>query len=480
VTGQAGDPQSASGLVAVTRIDDLTTPVAAYLRLAGTHANACLLESVEGGSYRGRFSAIGLDPDLSWIVEDGQAWLEDPETGQRTAEPDDPIASLKRLIAGSQLRLDDGIPSIASGLFGYVGYDLIRAIEKLPDTQAPDPAGIPEARLMRPRIVIVFDALKQEVTAYRRLADGDDPKAVQNRLQALLDQLDQSPARTTEAAPATVQPVSAFDPDEFRASVSRVQDHIRAGDIFQGVLSQRFSTPFELPPFALYRALRRLNPSPFLFHFQFPGYAVTGSSPEILVRLRDGVVTVRPIAGTRPRGASPAEDAELEQDLLADPKERAEHMMLLDLGRNDIGRVAKPGTIRITEREIVERYSHVMHIVSNVEGDIADGQDAVSALFAGFPAGTVSGAPKVRAMQILDEIEPHRRGLYAGAAGYFSADGNMDMAIALRTALLKDGLMHVQAGAGIVLDSDPEAELQECHNKARALFRAAEQAHRFV
>ncbi|WP_420432528.1 anthranilate synthase component I [Hyphobacterium sp.] len=468
------------GLVSVTRIDDLTTPVAAYLTLAGSAENACLLESVEGGSYRGRYSAIGLDPDVSWVVENGTAYLENPESGERTAENADPILSLKRLIADSAMELAEGTPSIAAGLFGYVGYDLIRAIEPLPDTQAPDPACIPEARLMRPRTIIVFDALKQEITAYGRLSDGDDTEAVEARLKTLLQRLDEAPQRSAPRAPHNIVPVSAFDPDDFRSSVRRIQDHIRAGDIFQGVLSQRFSTDFELPPFAFYRALRRLNPSPFLFHFQFAGYAVTGSSPEILVRLREGVVTVRPIAGTRPRGASPAADAELERELLADPKERAEHMMLLDLGRNDVGRVAKAGTIRITEREIVERYSHVMHIVSNVEGDIAPGEDAVSALFAGFPAGTVSGAPKVRAMQILDEIEPHRRGLYAGAAGYFSADGNMDMAIALRTALIKDGRMHVQAGAGIVLDSDPDSELQECHNKARALFRAAEQAHRFV
>jgi anthranilate synthase component 1 len=480
VSGPASNAHSAGELIAVRRIDDLTTPVAAYLALAGSSKNACLLESVEGGSYRGRFSAIALDPDISWIVEDGAANREDPATGQRHAETADPITSLKSLIAESRLELGDGVPSIAAGLFGYIGYDLIRAIETLPDTQAPDPADIPAARLMRPRTVVVFDALKQEITAYGRAKRSEDPAQVETRLRALLDRLDSPPPRNEPGLPEKVAPVSAFDPDDFRDSVRRVQDHIRAGDIFQGVLSQRFSTEFSLPPFAFYRALRRLNPSPFLFHFQFDGYAVTGSSPEILVRLRDGVVTVRPIAGTRPRGASPAEDAELEKDLLADPKERAEHMMLLDLGRNDVGRVAAPGTIRITEREIVERYSHVMHIVSNVEGDIAPGGDAVSALFAGFPAGTVSGAPKVRAMQILDEIEPHRRGLYAGAAGYFSADGNMDMAIALRTALLKDGQMHVQAGAGIVLDSDPEAELQECHNKARALFRAAEQAHRFV
>lgn len=469
-----------AGLVSVTRVDDLTTPVAAYLKLAKDRNNAFLLESVEGGSFRGRYSAIGFDPDMVWTVEKGRPFLQTAADGTPVADGTDPIASLRRIVEASRLPGLDGTPSIASGLFGYIGYDLIRAIEPLPDNQADDPAGIPEARLIRPRTVIVFDALQQEITAYGRVPAGGSADTVRKELESLLKELDTPLVPAKTAQPQSIVPESTFDADAYRASVARVKDHIRAGDIFQGVLSQRFSTPFTLPPFALYRALRRLNPSPFLFHFQFDGYAVTGSSPEILVRLRDGVVTVRPIAGTRPRGANPAEDAALEADLLADPKERAEHMMLLDLGRNDVGRVVRPGTIRITDREIVERYSHVMHIVSNVEGELADGEDAISALFAGFPAGTVSGAPKVRAMQILDEIEPHRRGYYAGAAGYFSFDGNMDMAITLRTALIRDGQMHVQAGAGIVLDSDPEAERQECINKARALFRAAEQAHRFV
>ena len=263
-------------------------------------------------------------------------------------------------------------------------------------------------------------------------------------------------------------------PDEYRGAVDAVRDFIRAGDAFQVVPSQRFSADYPADPFWIYRSLRRLNPSPFLFFFRFDGFEIIGSSPEILVRLRDDVVTIRPIAGTRPRGQTPAEDDALEADLLADPKERAEHLMLLDLGRNDVGRIVKPGSVRITAREIVERYSHVMHIVSNVEGDLAEGEDVVSALFAGFPAGTVSGAPKVRAMEIIDELEPHRRGIYGGAVGYFSANGGMDTAIALRTAVFKDGQLHVQAGAGVVLDSDPESERVETINKAAALFRAAE------
>jgi len=476
-----GSSAAAHALVSVTRVDDLTTPVAAFMKLASHRDNAFLLESVEGGSFRGRYSAIGFDPDIIWSVEKGIPFLRTAtEPDLKSPDGTDPIASLRRLVEASRLTGLDGVPSIAAGVYGYIGYDLIRAIETLPDTQADDPANIPEARLVRPRFVIVFDALKQEITAYGRVPEGGSATDLRRQLQSLLDQLDQPLPSVRPAKAAAITPISTFDAATYRENVDRIRDHIKAGDVFQSVLSQRFSTPFTLPAFSLYRSLRRLNPSPFLFHFQFDGYAVTGSSPEILVRLRDEVVTVRPIAGTRPRGANPSEDNALEADLLADPKERAEHLMLLDLGRNDIGQVVKPGTIRITEREIVERYSHVMHIVSNVEGELADGEDAISALFAGFPAGTVSGAPKVRAMQILDEIEPHRRGYYAGAAGYFSADGNMDMAITLRTALIKDGEMHVQAGAGIVLDSDPEAERLECINKARALFRAAEQAHRFV
>lgn len=475
------ETKQGTGLVSVSRADDLTTPVAAYLKLVQDRKNCFLLESVEGGSFRGRYSAIGLDPDLVWTVEAGRPYLSRPDSfAPPKADGECPIASLKRLLAKSHLDLEDETPGIAAGVFGYIGYDLIRAIEPLPDTQAPDPADISQARLIRPRTVLVFDALHQTITAYRRVENENEANRARIDLEALLNELDSPLPARTKSEPAVIVPVSTFDAEQYRNSVNRIKDHIRAGDIFQGVLSQRFSTDFNLPAFALYRALRRLNPSPFLFHFQFDGYAITGSSPEILVRLRDGIVTMRPIAGTRPRGSNPAEDAALEADLLADPKERAEHMMLLDLGRNDVGRVAKPGSIRITEREIVERYSHVMHIVSNVEGELAEGEDAVSALFAGFPAGTVSGAPKVRAMQILDEIEPHRRGYYAGAAGYFGADGNMDMAITLRTALVKDGKMHVQAGAGIVLDSAPEAERQECINKARALFRAAEDAHQFM
>jgi anthranilate synthase component 1 len=295
--------------------------------------------------------------------------------------------------------------------------------------------------------------------------------------------------RTNAAPDGAITPTSNTSAQEYRSFVDRAKAYARAGDIFQVVPSQRFEAPFEKSPFALYRALRRINPSPFLFYLNFDGFSIVGSSPEILVRLKDDMVTIRPIAGTRPRGKSPAEDAALEEELLADPKERAEHLMLLDLGRNDVGRVAlrgrrgnaagREGGVRVTQSFGVERYSHVMHIVSNVEGRIAPGYDAVDALFAGFPAGTVSGAPKVRAMEIINELEKAKRGVYAGGVGYFSAGGEMDTCIALRTAVVKDGVLYVQAGGGVVLDSDPQLELEETEHKARALFRAAEEAWRF-
>tara|TARA_R110002051_G_scaffold32382_3_gene73094 strand:+ start:16757 stop:18259 length:1503 start_codon:yes stop_codon:yes gene_type:complete len=473
-------------IISARKADDLLTPVAAYLKLAQADGHACLLESVEGGAWRGRYSAIGLDPDLIWQCRDGivsEARGDAIEARQFTALDTDPMTALRAVIEQAHCALPDGAPSIAAGLFGYVGYDMVRYLEKLPENAAPDPLGTPEACLIRPRIVVVFDALKQEIQVYCTIRRGPEtPRqaydAAAARLQATLDIL--AGALPEIAAPIgqTGAITSNQSEAQYRAAVQTARDYIRAGDAFQIVPSQRFSTPFTDDSFWLYRSLRRLNPSPFLFYFRMDGFEIAGSSPEILVRLRDDTVTIRPIAGTRPRGATPAQDDALEADLLADPKERSEHLMLLDLGRNDVGRIAKPGSVRITSREVVERYSHVMHIVSNVEGDLADGEDAVSALFAGFPAGTVSGAPKVRAMAIIDELEPHRRGIYGGAVGYFSADGGMDTCIALRTAVIKDGRMHVQAGAGVVLDSNPESERVETVNKAMALFRAAEDSVR--
>lgn len=479
-------------LLTANRVDDLENPVSAYLKLAGTARHSCLLESVEGGTYRGRYSAIGLDPDLIWQSRNGVAWIARAsgfeDVPHQQTEDGKPLDSLKRLLDQSALDVPAALAPIAAGLFGYLGYEMIREIESLPQGAPADPLGTPDAFLIRPRVVVVFDAVRQEILAAApaRVSPGvsarEAVEAAARRIEAVFDRLD-TPAPVHRAGnpnSSSVEPVSNTSADAFHAAVQKARDYIRAGDAFQIVASQRFSTPFPASPFSLYRSLRRTNPSPFLFFFDLDGFAIAGSSPEILVRLRDGVVTMRPIAGTRPRGTTPEEDNANEAELLADPKERAEHLMLLDLGRNDVGRVANPGSVRVTEREIIERYSHVMHIVSNVEGELREGEDAVSALFAGFPAGTVSGAPKVRAMEIIDELEPHRRGIYAGAVGYFGAGGGMDTCIALRTAVIKDGVMHVQAGAGIVLDSDPEAEHMETVNKAKALFRAAAEAWRFA
>lgn len=484
-----------TSLLVARRIDDLETPVSAYLKLAGEPGPRFLLESVEGGAYRGRYSAIGLDPDMIWRLREGRAEIaraHGPASAPESFVPDERpvLESLAAEIEAAGVEPPAGVPPLASGLFGYLGYDIVREAERLPQTAAPDPLGLPDAVLVRPRVMVMFDALSQEiiVAAAVRPGPGLGPQeahdAAVRRIQAVFDRLDRAgAARTLQPAPAGTAPAAPdanMSPETFKANVERARAYVRQGDIFQVVLSQRFSTPFSAPPFALYRSLRRTNPSPFLFFFDFGEYQIAGSSPEILVRLRDDTVTVRPIAGTRPRGKTPEEDDALAAELAADAKERAEHLMLLDLGRNDVSRVAEPGSVRVTQRETVERYSHVMHLVSNVEGRIRKDQTAVSALLSGFPAGTVSGAPKVRAMEIIEELEPHRRGVYAGAVGYFGAGRAMDTCIALRTAVIKDGAMFVQAGAGLVLDSDPEAEHQECRNKAAALFRAAADAWRFA
>jgi anthranilate synthase component I len=373
-------------------------------------------------------------------------------------------------------------------VFGYLGYDMVRLMEELGPPN-PDPIGIPDAVLVRPTLIVVFDAVKDSITIVTpvRTEKSVDAKTALTRaierLARVVESLDRPLDKSLpehEAGPIDVQTRSNTTPEEYATMVRKAKEYIVAGDAFQIVLAQRFEAPFTLPPFSLYRALRRTNPSPYLYFLDFGEFAIAGSSPEILVKVSGDVVTIRPIAGTRPRGATPHEDKALEEELLADPKERAEHLMLLDLGRNDVGRVAALGTVKVTDQFFIERYSHVMHIVSNVEGRLAANRDALDALAAGFPAGTVSGAPKVRAMQIIDELEKEKRGLYAGCVGYFSASGEMDTCIVLRTALVKDGKMYVQAGAGIVADSTPEFEQQECINKAKALFRAAEEARRFA
>ena len=469
---------------------DLDTPVSLMMKLAEARTDTFMLESVTGGEVRGRYSVVGMKPDLIWQCHSKTARLNREarfDATAFTAETADPLTSLRALIAESRIDLPEGLPPIAAGLFGYLGYDMIRLVEHLPHIN-PDPLGLPDATLLRPSVVAVLDGVKGEVTvvAPAWVASGLSARAAYaqagERVMDALRDLDRAPPAMRdlgEAAPVG-DAVSNFTPDGYRAAVEKAKDYIRAGDIFQVVPSQRWTQSFEVPPFAFYRSLRRTNPSPFMFFFNFGGFQVVGASPEILVRLREGEVTIRPIAGTRKRGATPEEDRALEADLLADPKERAEHLMLLDLGRNDVGRVAKLGTVRPTEQFIVERYSHVMHIVSNVVGQIAEGQDALSALLAGMPAGTVSGAPKVRAMEIIDELEPEKRGVYGGGIGYFAANGEMDFCIALRTAVLKDDKLYIQAGGGVVYDSDPEAEYQETVNKSKALRRAAEDAGTFA
>ena len=487
---ERGWAQGTNQLVYARLAADLDTPVSLMLKLAEARTDTFMLESVTGGELRGRYSVVGMKPDLIWKCHGTSAQINrqarfDPQAF--VPETAAPLDSLRALIAETRVDLPEGLPAIASGLFGYLGYDMIRLVEHLPDVN-PDPLGLPDAVLLRPSVVAVLDGVKGEVTlvapawhASGLSARAAYAQAAERVMDALrdLDRAATIPRDLGEAA-GVGDPVSNFTHAGYKAAVERAKEYIRAGDIFQVVPSQRWAQRFDLPPFALYRSLRRTNPSPFLFFFNFGGFQVIGASPEILVRLRDGEVTVRPIAGTRMRGATPEEDKALELDLLADQKELAEHLMLLDLGRNDVGRVAKVGTVRPTEQFIIERYSHVMHIVSNVVGQIADGEDALSALLAGLPAGTVSGAPKVRAMQIIDELEPEKRGVYGGGVGYFAGNGEMDFCIALRTAVLKDEVLYIQAGGGVVYDSDPEAEYQETVNKSRALRRAAEDAGLFA
>lgn len=480
-----------NGVVHARLAADLDTPVSLMLKLAGNRRDSFMLESVTGGEVRGRYSVVGLKPDLIWQCRGGESRINrharfDGEAF--VAVPGHPLEALRALLAESRIDMPAELPPIAAGLFGYLGYDMIRLVENLPLT-LPDPLDLPDAVLMRPSVVAVLDGVKGEVTVVAPVWHDPDltaraayAQAAERVMDALRDLEREAPGmgRALGTVAQVGEARSNVAKADYLAAVGKAKEYIRAGDIFQVVPSQRWAQDFPLPPFALYRSLRRTNPSPFMFYFDMGGFHIVGASPEILVRLRDGEVTIRPIAGTRPRGATPEEDKALEADLLADQKELAEHLMLLDLGRNDVGRVAKIGTVRPTEQFIIERYSHVMHIVSNVVGEINEGEDALSALLAGLPAGTVSGAPKVRAMQIIDELEPEKRGVYGGGIGYFAASGEMDMCIALRTAVVKDGVLYIQAGGGVVFDSDPEAEWQETVSKSRALRRAAEDAGLFV
>lgn len=466
-------------IVRLEIIADLDTPVSAYMKLTQGADNTFLLESVEGGEVLGRYSAIGWQPDLTW-----QHDLKSGNTGA--------LETLKNHIA--QARIDethgDVPPMLTSGLFGYMGYDMVRLAEPTVPDALPDEINIPDSIMIRPTMMAVFDNIRHVLhlaTPVREHAGnpqgthaGAAYRAAVDRLMAARDRLANTSlgdafSRPT-ALPLPLDVKGNMDEAGYSDIVLRAKEDIAAGEIFQVVLSQRFTAPFDLSSAALYRSLRRLNPSPFLVLMNIGGFSLVASSPEIMVRVRKGDVTIRPIAGTRPRGKTKEQDNDLAAELLADPKERAEHLMLLDLGRNDVGRVAATGSVKVTESFTIERYSHVMHIVSNVEGRLKQGVHPLDALFAGFPAGTVSGAPKVRAMQIIDQLEKTRRSFYAGCIGYLDGNGDVDTCIALRTALLKDGQLYIQSGAGIVADSVPASEYMECVNKAKALVRAAEDA----
>jgi len=469
---------------------DLDTPVSLKMKLAGDQKNAFMLESVTGGEVRGRYSIIGMKPDLIWKCQGSESFINrdarfDDEAFTPVQAP--PLEALRALLAESFIDLPEDFPQASAGLFGYLGYDMIRLVEDLPDMN-PDPLALPDAVFLRPSVVAVLDGVKGEVILVApvwydpaisaKAAYAKSAERIQDAMRDLERPLPDP--RSLGASQEAPNPRSNFSKDAYIAAVEKAKAYIRAGDIFQVVPAQRWTQDFVLPPFALYRSLRRTNPSPFMFYFNFDGFQVIGASPEILVRVFGREVTVRPIAGTRPRGTTSEEDNANEADLLADKKELAEHLMLLDLGRNDVGRVAKLGTVKPTEEFIIERYSHVMHIVSNVVGELHENQDALSAFFAGMPAGTVSGAPKVRAMQIIDELETEKRGVYGGGVGYFSSGGDMDMCIALRTAIVKDQKLYIQAGGGVVYDSDPEAEYMETVHKSNAIRRAAADAAMFA
>jgi anthranilate synthase component 1 len=475
-------------------IADSDTPVGAARRLMVPGRGDFLLESVEGGEVRGRYSLLGLDPDLVFRATGNSAAINRAWRHDRAAFvpcDGDALTELRSLAATCRIEpMPEGLPPALACLVGYLGYETIGLVERLPRA-AESALALPDLLFVRPGVILVFDGLTSALYAVAPIWEARDPhdavaragERIDETLSRLGQPIPTGPASNLSDALPDLAPV--IEPDDYKAMALKAKEYILAGDIFQVVLAQRFTCPFPLPPLALYRALRRVNPSPFLYFLDLPGFSLVGSSPEILVRVRpdpsgENEVTIRPIAGTRPRGATREQDIANEASLLADPKERAEHLMLLDLGRNDVGRVAAAGTVEVTDSFTIERYSHVMHIVSNVVGHLADDKDALDALFAGFPAGTVSGAPKIRACEIIAELEPETRGAYAGGVGYFAPDGSLDSCIVLRTAVVKDGVMHVQAGAGIVADSDPDYELAECRAKAGALIAAAREAVRVV
>lgn len=469
---------------------DLDTTVSLMLKLTKAKINSFMLESVTGGDSKGRYSIIGMNPDLIWKCDGNNASVNRSALNgnkQYNIVEEDPLTSLRNILKETSIDLPEDLPPMAAGLFGYLGYDMIRHVEHLPNINK-DILKLPDAVMLRPSVIVIVDGVKDEITivsptwnSTKHNAKTAHSNAV-NRVISALKDLDRPVERNSNnhTDNEVGDPVSNVTKEQYLQMVNEAKKYIKSGDIFQVVPSQRWTVDFPLPPFSLYRALRRTNPSPYMFYFNFGDFQVIGASPEILVRVKDDEVTIRPIAGTRPRGKTIHEDKEFELDLLADKKELAEHLMLLDLGRNDVGRVAKIGTVTPNEKFVIERYSHVMHIVSNVIGELSDDHDAISALLAGLPAGTVSGAPKVRAMEIIDELEVEKRGVYGGGVGYFSSNGDMDICIALRTAVTKNKKLYIQAGGGVVYDSDPEAEFQETVNKSKALRTASKNAGQYI
>ncbi len=468
--------------LALELLADLDTPLSVYCKLAN-RPYSYLFESVHGGERWGRYSIIGLSSQQRLEVRDHTVRIYHEDTLLSEQQSADPLAFIEDYQAQFCVPEVEGLPRFTGGLVGYFAYDSVRLFEKkLAKVNKPDPLNVPDIQLMLSEEVVVFDNLKESVFIITHVnpATPDAYQAGQVRLLALAQQLQQGDYQLpVEVEASTIHEsdfVSSFGQEAYKAAVERIKEYILAGDVMQVVPSQRMTAPFKHSPLSLYLALRHLNPSPYMYFVHCGDCHIVGSSPEILARVQDGKVTVRPIAGTRPRGKTPEQDVALGHELLADPKEVAEHLMLIDLGRNDAGRVSQVGQVKVTEQMVIERYSHVMHIVSNVEGVLRQGVSALDVLKATLPAGTLSGAPKVRAMEIIDELEPVKRGIYGGAVGYLGWNGEMDTAIAIRTAVIKDDVMYVQAGAGVVADSIPESEWQETLNKLRALFKAAELA----
>ncbi|HEY8345892.1 MAG TPA: anthranilate synthase component I [Symbiobacteriaceae bacterium] len=480
---------------------DLETPISVFMKLCLDEAGAFLLESVEGGEKVARYSILGCRPLLTLanrdgvsVIAEGEAASEYRTVGQAGAgDPGvrtlkgDPLSHLREVMRQFRVYQPPGLPRFYGGAVGYLGYDAVRYYERLPESPPDDMGGVPDALYMITELVVVFDHLKHKLLLVANTLPGPEPDVAYRTAQALLDGVAERlrgpipvPPGFSRARPRPLEVQANLTREEYEARVRRAQEYIRAGDVFQVVLSQRLQTSVRSRPLDIYRVLRTVNPSPYMFFLSFGDLKIIGSSPEMLVRVENGIAEMRPIAGTRPRGATEAEDRRLEQELLADEKERAEHVMLVDLGRNDLGRVCRYGTVTVPEMMRVERYSHVMHLVSDVQGEVRPDKDALDVLAACFPAGTLTGAPKVRAMEIIDELEQTRRNIYGGAVGYFSWNGTSDHCIAIRTMVMKGDQVYIQAGAGVVADSDPAREYEECMNKARALIRALEMAEEGV